>query len=166
MKTRRFMGRFSSKSRYEKSLCFWPTVLCASSMMPRSAQPVGGGRRKRAPDADVCQPTVGSLGSGPANQVSGVHPGRSVAFGIPDATLGTDVIVMICELQQPLDESLRAELELLIRRRVWEQEVALHDVRLVDERWLIKTSSGKISRAASREKYLASLAHDGTPREA
>jgi len=42
-----------------------------------------------------------------------------------------------------------------LRRRIAQQtEVTLHDVRLMDERWLIKTSSGKLARAANREKYL------------
>ncbi len=89
-----------------------------------------------------------------ANEVPGVHPGRTVAFGIEDARLGTDVVVMVCELEPGLDAEARARVAEDVRRRVWEQEVALHDVRLVDERWLIKTSSGKISRASSREKYL------------
>lgn len=93
-----------------------------------------------------------------ANQVPGVHPGRSVAFGVSDPRLGTEAVVMVCELERPLPEEERQRVEDEIRRRVWAQEVALHDVRLVDERWLIKTSSGKISRASSREKYLASLA--------
>jgi len=32
--------------------------------------------------------------------------------------------------------------------------VALRHVLLVDEKWLIKTSSGKIARSANKEKYL------------
>ncbi len=89
-----------------------------------------------------------------ANEVAGVHPGRCVAFGVADARLGTEVVVMVCELEPGLDEGARQLVADEVRRRVWEQEVALHDLRLVDERWLIKTSSGKISRASSREKYL------------
>ncbi len=89
-----------------------------------------------------------------ANQVEGIHPGRTVAFGVPEERLGTEVVVIVCELEPGLDDDARARVAEEVRRRVWEQEVALHDVRLVDERWLIKTSSGKISRASSREKYL------------
>lgn len=91
-----------------------------------------------------------------ANQVRGVHPGRSVAFGVSDPRLGTEVVVIVCELEAGLDEADRERVRDEIRRRAWKQEVALYDVRLVDERWLIKTSSGKISRASSREKYLKS----------
>jgi hypothetical protein len=32
--------------------------------------------------------------------------------------------------------------------------VALRHVLLVDEKWMIKTSSGKIARTANKEKYL------------
>jgi acyl-CoA synthetase (AMP-forming)/AMP-acid ligase II len=91
-----------------------------------------------------------------ANQVEGVHPGRTVAFGVSDPRLGTEVVVIVCELERPMSEPERERVKEEIRRRAWQQEVTLHDVRLVDERWLIKTSSGKISRASSREKYLRS----------
>ena len=37
---------------------------------------------------------------------------------------------------------------------VAQTEVTLADVRLIDDRWVIKTSSGKIARADNREKYI------------
>jgi acyl-CoA synthetase (AMP-forming)/AMP-acid ligase II len=91
-----------------------------------------------------------------ANELPGLAPGRSVAFGLFDERLGSENIVMVCELE---DEHLPAEqqkaLELELRRRIVQaSEVALSDVRLTDRRWLIKTSSGKISRSASRDKYI------------
>jgi fatty-acyl-CoA synthase len=90
-----------------------------------------------------------------ANEVPGVHPGRTVAFGVPDPRLGTDAVVMVCEADARggPEEARRIASEL--RRRIAQQtEVALQDVRLVNERWLIKTSSGKLARHANREKYL------------
>jgi fatty-acyl-CoA synthase len=36
-------------------------------------------------------------------------------------------------------------------------DVALRQVRVVDRGWLLKTSSGKIARAANRDKYLAGM---------
>jgi hypothetical protein len=48
-----------------------------------------------------------------------------------------------------------AEIERDLRQRIVQQtEVTLADVRLVDGRWLIKTSSGKLARGDNREKYL------------
>jgi len=32
--------------------------------------------------------------------------------------------------------------------------IALRHVLIVDEKWLIKTSSGKIARSANKEKYI------------
>jgi len=94
-----------------------------------------------------------------ANEVPGVHPGRTVAFGIPDPRLGTEAIVMICEVDTSVGSGQTRLIESELRRRIAQQtEVTLHDVRLVDRRWLIKTSSGKLARAANREKYLGSRA--------
>jgi hypothetical protein len=42
----------------------------------------------------------------------------------------------------------------MCRRIAQQTEVGLHDVRLMHRRLLIKTSSGKLARAANREKYL------------
>ena len=91
-----------------------------------------------------------------ANTVHGVHPGRAVAFGVFDEKLGSEKIILVCEQDDPNageDEKFHIEREL--RKRVVQQtEVTLGDVRLVEDRWLIKTSSGKIARSANRDKYL------------
>lgn len=91
-----------------------------------------------------------------ANEIPGIVPGRSVAFGLFDSSLGSENIVMVCELDDGLlpANEIKA-LETGLRRHVVRQnEVALSDVRFVEKRWLIKTSSGKISRSANREKYI------------
>lgn len=91
-----------------------------------------------------------------ANTIPGLYPGRSVAFGLADERMGSEVIVMVCELEdEHAGEEERARLERTLRERVVAQtEVALADVLLVGRRWLIKTSSGKIARGDNREKYL------------
>ncbi len=91
-----------------------------------------------------------------ANEIEGVVPGRSAAFGLFDPGVGSENIVMVCELENPkLSNSAIKVLELELRRRVVQRtEVAISDLRFVDRHWLIKTSSGKISRSAIREKYL------------
>ena len=87
-------------------------------------------------------------------EVEGVHPGRAVAFGIFNEDKGTEDVIVIAEV-----ETLDSENDMLlsdeIRRRVTQSTaVALRHVLLVDEKWLIKTSSGKIARSANKEKYL------------
>lgn len=96
-----------------------------------------------------------------ANQIPQLIPGRSVAFGIYEPSLGSEQIVMVCEFdaEDGSGASKKAAdmkaIELDLRQRiVQETEIALSDIRLVPKRWLIKTSSGKISRAANREKYI------------
>ncbi len=94
-----------------------------------------------------------------ANLTPGLYPGRSVAFGVLDPEVGSESIVMVCELEDELaTPEVQESIEQELRRRVVAQtEVALKDVRLVGRKWLIKTSSGKIARSANRDKYLADL---------
>jgi fatty-acyl-CoA synthase len=93
-----------------------------------------------------------------ASDVPGTYPGRAVAFGVFDDRLGTESVVMICELEHPADEEAHRAIEAELRRRIVQNsDVTLADVRLVDKRWLIKTSSGKLARAANRERYLQEL---------
>src|SRR5579859_3117470 len=92
-----------------------------------------------------------------ANEVSGVHPGRVVAFGVPDERLGTEAIVIVVEAETE-DEDKRSEIGREVRMRVAQQtETAVSNVLLVDAKWLYKTSSGKIARGANREKYLEEM---------
>jgi acyl-CoA synthetase (AMP-forming)/AMP-acid ligase II len=89
------------------------------------------------------------------DRVPGVYPGRAVVFGIPDHELGTEQAAAVVEVdpRQPRDEDV---LGLELRRAVATgSEITLRYVRIVDERWLIKTSSGKLARAANRDKFLA-----------
>jgi len=97
-----------------------------------------------------------------ASQVPGIAPGRSAAFGVYDAEVGSEKIVMVCEVEDGgLAAVDRKALEMELRKRVVQQsEVALSEIRLVSRRWLIKTSSGKVSRAANRDKYLREFAQE------
>ncbi len=90
-----------------------------------------------------------------ANSIEGVVPGRNAAFGIFDQTLGSESIVMVCELVngKMSDTELKILSTELRRRVVQECDVALSDLQFVEKRWIIKTSSGKISRSECREKY-------------
>jgi fatty-acyl-CoA synthase len=89
------------------------------------------------------------------NTVPGVVPGRAVVFGVADEREGTELIGVVAEVT--VDDPLgRKHLATQIRNTVAKQSmVTVTYVHLVGERWLIKTSSGKIARAANREKWLA-----------
>lgn len=97
-----------------------------------------------------------------ASQAPGIVPGRCAAFGLYDAELGSEKIVMVCEAEE---DDLAAQgyksLEMELRKRIVQQsEVALSDIRLVSRRWLLKTSSGKVARSANRDKYLREFVQD------
>jgi acyl-CoA synthetase (AMP-forming)/AMP-acid ligase II len=90
-----------------------------------------------------------------ANHIPGIYPGRAVAFGLFDERIGSEVIVMVAELLSDLDGRTPEDIERDLRQQVVAQtEVTLADVRMVEDRWVIKTSSGKIGRADNRTKYL------------
>lgn len=88
------------------------------------------------------------------NDVPGVHPGRVVAFGVPDPREGTELIAVIAETgSQDIDE--RREIGRAIRQAVaHHSSITVTYVEVVEPRWLLKTSSGKIARAANRDKWL------------
>jgi acyl-CoA synthetase (AMP-forming)/AMP-acid ligase II len=89
------------------------------------------------------------------NEVPGVHPGRAVVFGVPDEREGTELIAVVAEVDTD-DADERKQIAKAIRQAVAQKStVTVSYVKLVGPKWLIKTSSGKIARAANREKWLA-----------
>ncbi len=100
------------------------------------------------------------------NQVEGVHAGRAVVFGVPDEKEGTELIAVVAEVAKSAleeDGGISAERHKAIVKAI-RQEVArqttvtIKFVTLVDDKWLIKTSSGKLARNANRDKWLAERA--------
>lgn len=90
------------------------------------------------------------------NSVEGVHAGRAVAFGIPNPERGTEDIAIVAEAEPNIiEDGRREELVAEIRRAVaGGADVMVRYIELVPRGWLIKTSSGKVSRPANREKFL------------
>jgi len=89
------------------------------------------------------------------NQVPGVHAGRAVAFGVHDDREGTELIAVVAEVRTE-DPDQRKQIVKRIRQDVGQKSmVTVSFVKLVEEKWLIKTSSGKIARAANKDKWLA-----------
>ena len=92
------------------------------------------------------------------NTVHGVHAGRAVAFGVFDEREGTELVAVVAEVgtEDAQDAQARKHIATAIRQAVVRQSmVTVSYVHLVDAHWLIKTSSGKIARAANRDKWLA-----------
>jgi hypothetical protein len=75
-----------------------------------------------------------------------------------DEREGTELIGVVAEIddQAIQDAARKQRIGQQIRQTVAQQAgVTISYLHLVDEKWLIKTSSGKIARAANREKWLA-----------
>jgi fatty-acyl-CoA synthase len=90
-------------------------------------------------------------------ELPGVHPGRAVVFGLYNEKLGTEDVVVIAEtdLEKPQDHQDLAD---LIRSHITQNSpVSLRHVKITEAGWIIKTSSGKTSRSANKERYLSEI---------
>jgi acyl-CoA synthetase (AMP-forming)/AMP-acid ligase II len=87
-----------------------------------------------------------------ADNVEGVHAGRTVAFGVENEALGTEEVVVIVESEAGWKRETVAE---RVREAIAKQsDCVVKTVYVVPAMWLTKTSSGKISRTRCREKFL------------
>ena len=89
--------------------------------------------------------------------INGVHPGRVVAFGVYNELKGTEDVVIIAEIEDEFMEKKESISEDIRKRVTRESAIALRNILLVDKKWLIKTSSGKIARALNKKKYIEEI---------
>jgi len=83
----------------------------------------------------------------------GIRKGCVAVFGSPDPRSGTERVIVLAETRESGDDALEA-----LRRSINERAVDLiglpaDDIVLAPPHTVLKTSSGKIRRAASREYY-------------
>jgi acyl-CoA synthetase (AMP-forming)/AMP-acid ligase II len=87
------------------------------------------------------------------SRISGVLPGRAVAFAIFDESTQTERAVILAETAAPEDE--RAAITIAARQAVRAAfQISGFDLVLVPPGSLIKSSAGKIARNASRKRWL------------
>lgn len=92
-----------------------------------------------------------------AYEVSGIHAGRAVAFGIYDEKAGTEEAVVVAEVDTD-DAEQRQKIADALRQHITKNSaVALRHTHIVGKKWIIKTSSGKTARSANREKFLKEM---------
>jgi len=95
------------------------------------------------------------------NRVPGVRVGCAVAFGLLDEELGTEDIAAVVETREEDAEVLTA-LDQAIRAAVLESTgVALRYLLLTPPDGVEKTTGGKLSRSATRDRYLDALRERG-----
>jgi acyl-CoA synthetase (AMP-forming)/AMP-acid ligase II len=89
------------------------------------------------------------------SKVTGVLPGRVVAFGYDDPHLGTEVLAVIAETNASSRDE-KKHLKVAILEAGMANDQSISRVFLVPSRWLIKSSAGKPSRKANKERVLQS----------
>jgi fatty-acyl-CoA synthase len=93
-------------------------------------------------------------------EVPGVHAGRAVAFGVFNSESGTEDVVIVAEVETE-DQDKQQLIADKIRQHITKNSaIALRHVKVVDPKWILKTSSGKTARAANKEKFLNELEAD------
>ena len=88
-------------------------------------------------------------------KVEGVIPGRVIAFGEENRELGTEHVSVLAESGITDDERQR-KLKMDIIEAAMAIDVSITNVYFVPPRWLIKSSAGKPSRKANKERILSS----------
>ncbi|KAB2909888.1 MAG: AMP-binding protein [Ignavibacteriales bacterium] len=83
--------------------------------------------------------------------VEGILPGRVIAFGEEDPELGTEEISVVAETPYE-DETEKKQLIQRVRMKGTSVDMTITNVYLVPPRWLIKSSAGKPSRKANKER--------------
>jgi len=89
--------------------------------------------------------------------LAGVRKGCVAVFGVPDPATGTEKVVVVAEtrlLPGPAREALRASVAATAHALLG---APVDEVVVAGPHTVLKTSSGKIRRAASREAYLRGL---------
>ncbi len=96
-----------------------------------------------------------------ASEVDGVHPGRVAAFGVVNEKSGTEDVIIVAEVDEE-DSARQPRIAEEVRAAIAHgSDVVVRHVHTVPRGWLLKTSSGKVSRPANREKYLAEMGASG-----
>ncbi len=87
--------------------------------------------------------------------VEGIHPGRAVAVGIVDETIGTERLVVVAEANALADLERAQRIELAARAAVVATcGIAPYRTFIVEPKWIVKSTAGKISRIETRQRLL------------
>jgi acyl-CoA synthetase (AMP-forming)/AMP-acid ligase II len=87
------------------------------------------------------------------SEVTGVYPGRTVAFGIWYEDVGSEELIVLAEKKK---EAEPTPLKIAIQKAVQDEiGIVPKRVEILEHMSLVKTSSGKISRSRNKEIYLA-----------
>ena len=87
------------------------------------------------------------------NEVEGLKQGRSAVFGLFNENLGSEEAVIVAERAL---ESGDKDLKRALKEKILDEaDLVIRDAHVVGTGWLVKTSSGKVSREGNKAKYLS-----------
>ena len=93
-----------------------------------------------------------------AGATDGIYPGRVVAFGVTDARNDTESVVVVAEMRGNYERERAKTIERSLYQNVLAHiGIAPRRAVVVPERWIVKSTAGKISRRETRERYLREL---------
>lgn len=87
--------------------------------------------------------------------VKGVKPGRTVALGLYDEKVGSESLLLIVERDNSSstdDSTIKGEIVKVVQSLI---DVVPKVIKLVNQGWLLKTTSGKIGRLENLKKYIS-----------
>ncbi|WP_164516392.1 AMP-binding protein [Minwuia thermotolerans] len=93
--------------------------------------------------------------------IDGLKPGRAVVLAHEDTRIGSQVMIVIAERVERSARSSREIQREIIDRIFSIFQITPRYVELVEEGWLIKTTSGKIGRSANLAKFLEARNQQG-----
>jgi acyl-CoA synthetase (AMP-forming)/AMP-acid ligase II len=90
-----------------------------------------------------------------ANEVEGLKQGRSVAFGLFNSRLGSEEAVIVAERTWDAGDT---DLKRTLKEKIFDEAgLVVRVAHIVGTEWLVKTSSGKVSREGNKAKYLSEV---------
>jgi fatty-acyl-CoA synthase len=90
------------------------------------------------------------------NTMAEIYSGRVVAFGVFDDQNGTEALAVVAELRGGYQESIAKAVERQIQQLVLAAiGIAPRFVGVVPERWIVKSTAGKISRRDTRQRFMS-----------
>jgi acyl-CoA synthetase (AMP-forming)/AMP-acid ligase II len=88
------------------------------------------------------------------NTVNGIYPGRVVAFGVLQEEYGTESLAVVAEMRGDFDKRRAGEMQRAIQKLVLSTiGVAPRFALVVPERWIVKSTAGKISRRETKQRF-------------
>jgi fatty-acyl-CoA synthase len=89
------------------------------------------------------------------NTVEGVYPGRVVAFGVQDEKYGTEALAVVAELRGEYSRERANAVQRAVQKLVLSTiGVAPRHVAVVPEKWIVKSTAGKISRRETAQRFV------------